>query len=450
MRKTIFYTFLLLCFMQAANAQTPNLLQPAAKRSITHPGIENAKTQTLKYRITGGHSDYYDGGIWTPSDSVSLTYTGTRGEGLPLIGYISMSTSVNLEYDQQLYYIFDGTIWVKSFKYDQEFDLNDNITNSTYSNWDGAVYVPSYRYLYTYNPDQTLATEEEEDYTGGIWENDDITQYFYDAGKLNYTIQKLWDGVAYEDDSKVIYIYDITNGLPTSITYQGWTGVDWENNFRFVVSYNENNQIVQELSQNWDGVDWIDSYSYTYEYDTDGLLYVSTYYSSIGDPYNRSVYTYDENYHLDEILYQVYDAVEGFLNSSKTSLDFIGEAPYYIYSEIWDGSTFIPSSRVYYYAETFDDGEVAIEDRPSHSLSCTIYPQPASGKVIFDIQGIQAENIDLTIFDMHGKLIVHKNVVPVNGSITLSENDLPQTGGLFTWKLITAKGESISGKMMLE
>ncbi|MBC8173507.1 MAG: T9SS type A sorting domain-containing protein, partial [Chitinophagales bacterium] len=249
---------------------------------------------------------------------------------------------------------------------------------------------------------------------------------------------------------KVIYIYDITNGLASSITHQTWTGAAWENSYRYVVSYNEHNQIVEEISQNWDGAAWDDNYSYTYEYNADGLLYVSTYYSGSTDPYSRSVYTYDENYHLDELLYQTYDAVEGFINSSKTSLDYMGEAFHYIYAETWDGSTFIPSSRAYYYSETFDDGVVAIEDKPSNSFTCNIYPQPASGEIVFIIQGIQSENIDLAIFDMNGKLIVQKNLFIENGSLTLTENDLPENGGLYTWKLCTAKGESMSGKMMLE
>lgn len=447
MKRITYVIAALVCFAFASQAQTPHLL-PASSGLIQHDAGQQFKTNSTKYRITGGKSDYYSGGVWEPTDSVTLSYTGTRGEGLDLYFYNALNSFPNLEFDAENYYNFDGTIWVKAYKYIQEFDASDLPESNTYSEWDGAVFNDVSRNLYTHNADKTIASDETEYYTGGVWENYEITEYNYDGGSLSYTVNKNWSGAVYENSYKDFYVRDITTGVITSLTDQQWDGADWVNNYRWLISYNELNQIIQEIYQYWDGLSWVESYKYTYEYDENDQLYVSTNYYT-GDITSRNVYTYDGAYDLDQILNQSYSLVDGYVNVSRQTLDYMGTNPSYIYTESWDGSTYNPVSRVYYYSESFDDGVVSIDNTVKNNISCSVFPQPAHAEVNFEVKGMQASEMDITITDITGKIITIKHVNSLNGVVTLSGDEIPQAAGIYTWSLATAEGMHSNGKLII-
>ncbi len=60
----------------------------------------------------------------------------------------------------------------------------------------------------------------------------------------------------------------LDNGfLLTEELYQHWDGSNWVNFWKSIYTYDWNNNMIEILGQDWDGSNWVNSSQYTYTYD---------------------------------------------------------------------------------------------------------------------------------------------------------------------------------------
>jgi len=75
-----------------------------------------------------------------------------------------------------------------------------------------------------------------------------------------------WDGYDWVNWWKYIYTYDVNNNRIEFLT-QDWDGSNWVNTDRYTYTYDGNNNMIVELWQEWDSPDWVNVWKWTYTYD---------------------------------------------------------------------------------------------------------------------------------------------------------------------------------------
>ncbi len=83
--------------------------------------------------------------------------------------------------------------------------------------------------------------------------------------------------------------------------------------------------------------------------------------------------------------------------------------------------------------------------------NCTVSPNPFADKLTFKLNNTEYDNLTLDIYDIHGKLIFHKNITGnINSTICLKRDDfmyMPQNGGILFYK-IKAENNIFTGKIL--
>jgi hypothetical protein len=81
------------------------------------------KFNTIQQRLKSISVDYYFGGVWSFTDSIKYTYSGTHDEGefsfVDIEGFYLLP-----DYDNLTWLDFDGVLWANYIRCTQTFDVN--------------------------------------------------------------------------------------------------------------------------------------------------------------------------------------------------------------------------------------------------------------------------------------------------------------------------------------
>ena len=106
----------------------------------------------------------------------------------------------------------------------------------------------------------------DEEWEGGAWINDEISNYTYDgAGHALERFKDDWQGGVWVDYLWNQYSYDGSwNEIEDWV--QIWQGGTWENHEKYLQAWNANNQVTEKIYQEWEGSAWenVDRETYTY------------------------------------------------------------------------------------------------------------------------------------------------------------------------------------------
>ncbi len=443
--------FFAVCILLAGNhwasAQQNYLLQqlsyPLAKATnpagTSHPGnLQSAERTTgTAYRISQAAIAAYDGAAYTPTDSLTLSYSGDRGSDL---------AKNLLQYDLGIEWAYNtGTSsYDNFFKVTQTFDGHNNILTNTYVYWIPwtSAYRNTSRTIYTYDANNNMLTylSQNWDTVANAWANTSQQINSYDShNNLLSDLEQQWTSGAWVNSYQYTYTYDASNNLSTQVQ-QSWSSGAWVNYYQYTYTYDSHNNMLTELEQQWSSGAWVDYYQYSYTYDVNNnkLTDIEQYWSS-GTWYNnhRHLYTYDASNDQLTDTYQdwssgawvndamstyTYDASKNQTSSISQNWDLGGSVwvnhqrtrtvftsfnqPKTITMDEWNtgGSIWQPimgdqQTRLYYQSYTTGIENVAHTDG-----TVNIYPSPASNIISIDLNWNAPQSSVVMIYDAAGRV----------------------------------------------
>ena len=355
-----------------------------------------------------------------------------------------------------------GNEWENAWKYSYTYDGNKNLIATIEQDWVDNTWVNQFNYLYTYDGNnrvvETLYRKWEEE----NWLNDDKQTLAYDAyGNIlcesKYTwlsslsdwlliLQKdyqfdaaqnltEWKIMAYSGGSmidryKMIYHYDVSNNMIESIYTISNDGIIWENNGRYLGQYDQNNNLIESLSQNWTDSAWADEFKMTYGYDANNRQIRETieyFDSSAWVNINQYLYAYDDSGNKTEHIKQN-GGGSAWVNYERYTYEFTGSNDLLVKTYyLWDGAAW-----EYFNIEEnkYDEHENMVQtlfrdwvsgtwsdkrlDHFSyfnltgvvwvHDNNPIVFPNPTSGRIEIRMPK-PAQSCTLNVYDLSGRFI---------------------------------------------
>jgi hypothetical protein len=284
-------------------------------------------------------------------------------------------TSSYDEQDNQLTYLYENwdnenELWEATRRYTNTYDDQNNQLTQLLEDWNSSSSSWSTNYMITFTYDEAgnrLSTEW--DYISNIWKDDWRYTFTYDnTGNLETYLQEIRKPNTTEwiNSTKFLYSYDVNGNLLIQQTerwniytnewYQAERTVSTYDNagnlvervyevpipdsdqwkatsYRFFFSYNENNELIYELTEKWDIVDstWFEYSKLNYDYDASGnLVYFTAIRIDKGfwKPFNHTL-TFEINeksisYPVEEL--SVYYTAAAPKSAENDLLSFVFEA----------------------------------------------------------------------------------------------------------------------------
>jgi hypothetical protein len=338
--------------------------------------------------------------------------------------------------DSMIIEFWDSTAsqWVDPFTTAYTYDGNGNNNLAIAYLWDGYSNqsVPLWKNEYTYdaNGNNTLDILYERNANNNLiaWR---IDEYIYDAsGKVTLDSISYWDPYAnyWLHSGKFEYTYDANANCTSKIFYYWADSSDWN-----------------------DSSQWIPSYKQEYTYDDNGNMILASDYTPVYFVDNqlqwnirqKTAYSFDANgnmtmdstYYLDEINSRSLNFLknEHAYNAKRNIISTIG----YLWYES-PGQWAVKTKTTYYYS---GQNPTLIPKIPENHIS--VYPNPASGYVIFDGMNV-SESATVELFNIEGKKVLEQKL-PENREISVGS--LPK--GLYLYRL-KDNGKSFAGKITIE
>ena len=206
------------------------------------------------------------------------------------------------------------------------------------------------------------------DYTsnGASLNVNDSTSYTYYSNNrggdlmhtMKYDVATSWNFVgdtAFNYNQNRLQTFDANNNILTNIT-QNWSGTGWANSTNVVYTYNTSGQISTIVYQSWGGITWVNTSEDVYSYNTAGQLYLdqSNTWNSLTSsflPGSQKIYYYDGTGRLLQEVDQTYNSGSGLYDyTSQILYTYSATTNTTTYSN-WSGSAFVNN---YMYTDTYD------------------------------------------------------------------------------------------------
>jgi len=450
--KNLFTLILSFTFMVSAFAQTPEVMKHFSHKIYMSEHFDgnkvererrvfdfatkqkpiykstNTKQQQLYYYIEMGWNN--ETSQWENSYKSEYTYD-TNGNS---------TTKINSEWNNK------ANQWGNNYKSECTYDANGNMTALRSSIWNSETrqWGNNYKTEYSYDADGNCTVE-----IGSFWNSDssqwkDTEKYentYNTNGNLTLRIHSHRKSYTsqLENASKTQYTYD-TNGNLTTKIYYLWNSESsqWENTEKYEYSYDANgNRTVKMYYGLWNSItnQWINPEKYEYTYDACGnpTVEMYSYWSNIKSQWIKNYkyeYTYDLKYNIGDIILPNFYVFYHRNSIVDKPIDFVG----YYYCSV--DSSWVKSKKGTYY---YSPGTATSVSNIS-STDYTVYPNPTSEYVIFDIsEPSKISKVD--IFTVQGKKILTQSLI--NKTVDVSAF----SKGIYFYQL-SINGKVSSGKIV--
>lgn len=217
---------------------------------------------------------------------------------------------------------WDSTAWVNELQTWFTYDENDNATEEITKIWDGGDWVNSERLLNEYDGNQNTILETYQSWGGSDWINFEKTKYTYNNNLLTEELYQSWNGSVWENVERYQYIF-AGNNL-TEELYQTWQG-SWLNSTLDLHTYDGNNNEIESESKICDNNQWIIEKRFTNQYSNGNLTVVTLQEGWLGTVWsNLGLYTkhYNNNNLMIDYISQYWHSANGWTNQQKWILSY--------------------------------------------------------------------------------------------------------------------------------
>lgn len=400
--KNALLTTLCLLIWQVTFAQMPTI------QEILKSQKENKKFAQLR-----------DADVYVVDSVYCYQRNQTSGEDIPVSRVYNLEfTELGVVFEslQQLYDV-DNQVWINDRYTTNTFDANDELIEVVNEIWDGTTWMNSTRILNELNNNGEIGTVINQHWESGEWVNDNRSTFTYNASNDNdKLVYELWEDNDWSPDFQIFYAYNTDHLLVASI-FQKWDANAnmYGNINRTFRSYFTGTDLVsEETAEVWDAFaadpDWIPSSRLTFEYDSDDnqLSRLRESWNNVEEIYVNAELVTDayspEGYNVETIT-QVWQN-NAWANQNKTSQEYdeVGNLTIFRFS-FWQNDDWTEASHCEFFSTlTFVDDVTEVENE----LNCKL-PNPFSnGDFILCENMRQNETLDLTIYDLNGKMVLSK------------------------------------------
>jgi len=377
-----------------------------------------------------------------------------------ILSFFTLTLFSQTTIDYSLAEFWDGTDWQNRFKYEYQYNTNNELIVSTSLIWhySGSGWVNSSKNIYTYDTNSNIIERKEQDWNEATnqWENTNkqirtingnnnpiqflnydwsgtqwIVSYkttisYISSGIINESLNLNWDGSQWVNEGKSTYNYSVNNKFD-NIIYQYWDGNYWVTSKKSNYSYYGNGKISHILSQEWTSNQWQDFDRQEYQLDSNfnRLFNINHDLSSGTDPYEKYEYTYDASVLMSTITHPFNDTLLynlGFEDNPYTN-KVLNEIQSSFNNGVWEQENRL----TFHY-----DNTTRIDDFTNNTIN--IYPNPAINSIKFDTKH-QLNNYQ--IIDINGKTVMQGNLE--NKQIDVSN----LSNGMYFTILTTEHGKAV-------
>jgi hypothetical protein len=445
-----------------ANAQSPlgfqssrwtrPLMQARAIYDWHKTGLERRestgnKTLALFSRLVANASSFGDANSnRLKTDSSYYIYKSSSRGGDADAPFIAGGFRTGLQSDTGFHMVWDNTSqsYTKRMKYYKTYNTSDRELLTLVELYSSVGWQNYIRKNVAYDGAGRDTVITNESFNNAAWRNQDREYHTYNSnGTLNTWVSQTWDTVnsSWVNFTRMTYNYDV-NGNETLFLYELWNAStnNWKMSYRNTSTYSNANEILSLTAEYYDNStnNWTNGYQFLYYYNSASHLIAhvnmngsasgwmkgdSTSYSarnstgypltSLGytwnggwQPFKRYTYTYTSNNQKSSYTEEVWNGSNFdnvfrgfyFYNSYNQLLR--------TYSEVWaPGSwVFAPANReerLYY--ETVS---TAVGNSLTNPVQAFIYPIPASKYLHLAVNSQLPQEIDFTIYDASGKVLL--------------------------------------------
>ena len=252
-----------------------------------------------------------------------------------------------------------------------------------------------------------------EDWLNNTWINYSKNTYTYDAsGNMLSEIIEYWQNNTWQNNYRYTYTYD-ANGNMLTVLIESWQNNAWVSNSKGTYTYDANGNRLNWLHEKWQTNAWENSDKNTYTYDTNGSKLTSLYELWQNNAWvnrNKFTYTYDPNGNSITGKYEIWQ-------NSNWQLSF---TPNFSNLEVYSAEnvfTSLIAARYEAHFVSFVNGIKESDIKPIY-----IYPNPASNNLTINLSQLKnLKNTTVSIYDIHGKLLLHQNIQQPLTELTITQ-----------------------------
>ncbi|NNF75247.1 MAG: T9SS type A sorting domain-containing protein [Flavobacteriaceae bacterium] len=347
---------------------------------------------------------------------------------------------------------WNGVNWENFYQFNKDYNGNNDLSQSIQQNWDntGMTWQDSSRELYTYNTSNLAVMYQYAIWNGAAWMVFNDNQYAYDTmGNRIEDIRRDLNFATMILENSQRWVYNYSGSLLQDEIYQEWRDFlsAWENVEKKDYSYNGNQDVSLLEVRAWQTVssDWSDPYEQSiFSYNIDELLeeVVEQIYGSgmwnnstrglnsytngnltqlLGQEWNSGTTSWDNSFRQ----LRTFDVDDNEIELIYESWDDIGSA--------WDG--FLRVVKFWSPEETLGVSFVELTDE------LKIYPNPVSHVVNINFKNPTASATQLHIYTVNGKLLVDQKID--TGSIDVKIPMVDAANGMLIMHLENNHGKRI-------
>ena len=275
------------------------------------------------YTMQGQTTDKYQKSTdwWEPDTVIVYDTSGNMGRIIYTYthnGYLEILLSQRFSENQ----------WNDSSRTVYTFDGSNNILTSTTQFWSDSQWKELSKDIYTYDNNNNLLThiaqlnqqnqrKDTYEYDGknnlikdfyqywrnGEWEysnlnTEEYNSYVYNEKNLRiymYRISRIFNGPG-DTSNYYIYTYNEDNQLVEELSFNYYND-QWNNSSKLTYTYDTNGNLLEYIQMSWNNNQWREFYRHTYRYDEKNNC-LTMVYQYAGDTTSRTTYTYDDRNNL--------------------------------------------------------------------------------------------------------------------------------------------------------
>ncbi len=407
---------------------------------------DEIETTALK-KIEAVNGFYWNNQIWNPSYNYQYDYD-QEGRIVKTV-FLGFNSSTNLIEPIR--------------KEERAYDVHGNIAAVSHYDWNTSttLWEKNIKNLTTYTASGVLVESitQTGDPGSGQWVNASRYEAFFNTNEeINYTIRQSWENGIWVNDKITTYTYNADNQLIQNITSDAISGVDIQRRF---YQYDIDGNMIEYLNQKMNSTNqWEDSFKYNASFDnygneteyiiyswTNGILNFGVKVEPQFDQFGNQIEKVDYDFDIltnDWIEYYKWETVVD-TNTPITEISPTNYYPYLInnkmlkiYGSNWDkdANDWIPISEDIYEYQTTTSNENLNVDQ------LALYPNPAADYFVIDANLTQETT--LHIFSTLGQQVAETTIS--NGQqidVSMLNN------GTYLCRL-QADGQQHSGKFVVQ
>jgi hypothetical protein len=155
---------------------------------------------------------------------------------------------------------------------DYSFDAQGRIIDANkYYSTDSLVWNLHFKTHLQYHPNDTTDYNATVDYIARVHPFQALTHQLYESpnmsnGMLSSITNEGWDGITWNPGLFYLYSYNPQYQLLT-LQIKVWTGTSWTNDMNHLFTYHTNGNLAQHVEYFWGGTNWIPAWRYTFTYE---------------------------------------------------------------------------------------------------------------------------------------------------------------------------------------